>query len=598
MSFQRIAQCVMVMLAASAAAEAFINPTFTPAELARRSDLVASGTLATDGQGGWLLQAPKSVKGPALERLLLASAGASAQAQERFAEAVKQRPDALLFRLQAVRGKRSGYCFVGGTWFDVEPDEKGWRLLDHNDNMAGTYYGDVAMLQRMMSFLHANPKATVRTTVGTRWHRTVEVGRAQDIRSLTLIRLSHEGRSHPYVYVAADGGDRLLSISSSKQFADVTEARGLDPRRSSKRVAVIDVNSDGHDDLVTYDGRSLWLHVQNNSLFALQTKAIHESPDITGLHPLVIGGKAGLALESPKGPALLQQAAAEWTVTALAGDAELQAEAGPITVADFNGDGLPDILEAGRQEGRLWTGSAKGFGAAAACAVSGQGNAQMAIADFDADGLLDVYLDDGSNHGLWENRGQGKFEDVIGLAGWLGKKARPGAAVAMATDLNHDGWADLAIIATGQPFQYHFNRGFRTFAEEGELRLTGVPTDVAIVAAAACDFNGDGSEDLVIALADGRVYCLFNDLYDLPAVRVRLAPGVAASPVTVIVGPGKELPARAFRIDAAGPGTHIPASDATDGKLLLRWRTPEGQEHRQYVDVDPNNTIEAVIPAK
>ena len=79
------------------------------------------------------------------------------------------------------------------------------------------------------------------------------------------------------------------------------------------------------------------------------------------------------------------------------------------------------------------------------------------------------------------NAGAGRFRPVLRYAGSVGHKLHPGAADCLATDLNHDGRPDLALLYAKGRFLYHFNRGYRCMGEEGELTLEAKHGSAAIL---------------------------------------------------------------------------------------------------------------------
>ena len=197
-----------------------------------------------------------------------------------------------------------------------------------------------------------------------------------------------------------------------------------------------------------------------------------------------------------------------------------------------------DVLQPAERGSLLWKGKAGGFEKPRRVAVAtGGGTALAAVGDFDQDGLLDIFLAGQEKNTLWENDGKGNFREVLRYSGSPGYKCPVGACGVQALDLNHDGRTDLCLIYEQDDLLYHFNRGFRTFASEAEVRLPGAQTNpgeprVGQRAIAAADFNGDGSCDLAVLLTNGDLICCFNEMTGVPGVRLRLARGMTG-PVTV-----------------------------------------------------------------
>lgn len=596
----RLPRTALLALAAllPLALSAFINPGFTPADLVRGANLAVSGLLKPDADapGAWVLAAPVALKGAPPAELRLDAADAPADVRARFAAAVGEGAPAILFEGLAENGERTGFCFVGRHWFEADPSATPWRLRASNDNMLGTFTGDAAMLARMTAHLVAHPEAAVTATVGTQWYRVVEVAQVAGLERMIPLRLDYEGKARPHLFVSAASGDRVLAIAGRNKFADVTAASGLSG--ASHYAAVLDLNGNGLDDLVTWDGRALRTWRQHDGVFAASGEPFELAGPVRNLAPARIAGRPALIVGRAGEPLLLLHGDKGWERQPLPEGAPLTGEAGPCIVADFNGDGRPDLLQPASQGGRFWAGAADGFAPPVALAVTAAPDATFAVADYDGDGRLDVYLNDASRRVLWEGDERGGFRDVTDDAGFLAKTAPDAGAIVLAADLNHDGWADLAIVSASQPFQYFFNRGFRTFAEEGELRLGDLPADARPAAALVADFNGDGSQDLVVALDDGRVYCLFNDLYDLPAFRVRLAPDAPSAPVAVTVHAPEDArwPAPAHVVSAAGPGAHIAIATRGD-EVVFRWRDGAGIAREHRAQIDPRNTVNLVLPS-
>jgi enediyne biosynthesis protein E4 len=126
--------------------------------------------------------------------------------------------------------------------------------------------------------------------------------------------------------------------------------------------------------------------------------------------------------------------------------------------------------------------------------------------DYDADGLLDLYLVNGSatrlyrprkplSSALYRNNGDGTFTDVTEKAG-VGAKGLFGMGVAVG-DYDNDGYSDLMALGYDRSILYHNNRngtfsdvtGRAGVANKGRLASSG----------AWFDYDNDGKLDLVIA---------------------------------------------------------------------------------------------------
>jgi enediyne biosynthesis protein E4 len=127
--------------------------------------------------------------------------------------------------------------------------------------------------------------------------------------------------------------------------------------------------------------------------------------------------------------------------------------------------------------------------------------AAVAVADFDRDGLPDLYVvnsAEGSRNCLYRNMGDGTFEDVAEKMG-VADLNRPGSGACMGAvwgDYDNDGYEDLLVYRWGRPELFHNDRG------KGFTRVTdtaGLPARVNANSAIWLDFDRDGLLDLFIA---------------------------------------------------------------------------------------------------
>ncbi|HEY8504475.1 MAG TPA: VCBS repeat-containing protein, partial [Gemmataceae bacterium] len=176
---------------------------------------------------------------------------------------------------------------------------------------------------------------------------------------------------------------------------------------------------------------------------------------------------------------------------------------------DIDGDGWEDLLHGTR----VWRNEAgRGF-----ADYSGRCNLRFppgavsaAVADYDRDGRLDLYLTYGGpgkadswlsgkagsaqRNLLFRNLGGWKFADVSEASGaGVGDLS---TFTAVWLDVNNDGWPDLHAIHEFGDGVLLVNRGDGTF---GRRRLSDRPVDFGSMGAAAGDIDNDGNIDLYLA---------------------------------------------------------------------------------------------------
>ena len=179
-----------------------------------------------------------------------------------------------------------------------------------------------------------------------------------------------------------------------------------------------------------------------------------------------------------------------------------------VSVGDFNGDGIADVITSSSSfpdptVGGVVTvffGNGDGTIRPGISTPSKAGGFQMDIGDFNNDGTLDVAVPDGFYRvTVLLGNGDGTFQAPVSVA----TAEYPKAVVA--ADFNGDGNLDFAA-ATDMAVIAKFGNGAGGFS--GGAQGAGGPGGIAI---ATADFNFDGRPDLVIANAeDNSVTVLIN----------------------------------------------------------------------------------------
>jgi len=183
----------------------------------------------------------------------------------------------------------------------------------------------------------------------------------------------------------------------------------------------------------------------------------------------------------------------------------------PVGVADFNGDGKPDVLEQGTDTLLVLLGNGDGTFQAPVSTNSGASLLPIAAADLNGDGHADVVGVFGSNLLVYLGKGDGTFAAAVSYS--LGATTLNLPATITLGDFNGDGKTDVVVSLSGSsgPGQeiVFLGNGDGTF--QPAVTSTGAYLPESAVAG---DFNGDGKLDLVIAANDAlppSVYLLLGN---------------------------------------------------------------------------------------
>lgn len=601
----------VLLLLPGRSSTALINPNFRPVELVKQSEgiYLLHFTVLDDGKPA-VAECRKSMKGAPLtapQEIDFSAAEKKEDAEEAlaWARAVSKQGDGpvLLFIGKNEKDEPISLLHFYGRWAHLArgAGANAWKLSHLNrqdEGMEGTWAGGTDMLLRLTEMLLRHPEVDVPAAIQSSWEDPLRVaGLEGKVRSVRLVDLRGDG--HMVLHVLCDNGDHFYSFGKDRKPEDLRESKGL--RTASQLAAWGDFNGDGRLDLASWNGKTLDRFLQKeDGSFAAAPLAVPPEPAPVGLVAVDGGGKsAALAWAAADGVRVMGEGGAKKLDSE---DLASLGPAGPLLAGDLDGDGKADLLHLFAKGSVCFRGAANGaFEKGKVLAPRlGQGNGAAALGDFDMDGRLDVLAVVEHGSGLWHNRGELQFTNEVDRCGEFSYIAKPGGLVCGCCDVNNDGRQDIFVaygVTAGCSPQIFFNRGCRSFghAHSADLDASGQLPDArnGVQAGLVGDADGDGAQDMVLALDDGSLHVLFQktDAGEPLALRVVPPPGTRG-PMAVCAG--EEV--RSYGAVLVPPGSEAFFGVSEAGEYTVRWTGADGKEQRQVVTVE-DKPVRVVLPA-
>jgi hypothetical protein len=328
----------------------------------------------------------------------------------------------------------------------------------------------------------------------------------------------------PDLYVTGYGRAVLYRNNGNGTFTDTTRQAGVgDDGQWSSSAGWFDFDKDGWLDLLVTNyiewtpKTNLWCgerapgyrsYCNPNNYHGEKTKLFHNNHDGTFTD---VSDKSGVGAPESKGMSMV--------------------------LADFNGDGWPDIAVANDtwpnflfQNNHDGTFTDISLVSGLAASEDGRYEAGMGIdaADVDGDGLLDVYIThlDFELNRLYHNNGDGTFTDITYSSG-IGNKAMLLSGVsAKFVDYDNDGWPDIvqangamvdniplyhSLVTYKEPMLMFHNLGKGKFDKVSETLGDDFNRPVVGRGLATADFFNDGMIGLLVNCRGDYPELLRND---------------------------------------------------------------------------------------
>jgi hypothetical protein len=389
---------------------------------------------------------------------------------------------------------------AGATWFDADGDGRLDLFLPQQSWLEGVSDGP-RPADAPTSRLFRNRGD------GTFEDVTVRSGLARTEFCFMALAADFDGDGRTDLYLLCDGKNVLFRNRGDGTFQDVTDRAGVGCPLCSVAGAVLDADGDG----------SLDIYVGNYVAFDPNYR-LHYAPDVFA-GPLAFAAQPGV-LYLNRGDGTFRDATAESGIGAVT-----PGRAMGVTAWDYDLDGRTDLYVANdasaaflfHNEGggnftetALSAGVAYGFNGEAAAAMAGSAG------DFDGDGLPDLHVTNAAYGSLFRNLGGGRFQDRVvqsGLAAACGQYVAWGGGFA---DFDDDGVLDLFVAngdlhhPTGRPDLLLRGRGDGTFEDASAAAGPYFRRELLSRGAAIADYDDDGRLDVLVTTIGGSPVLLHN----------------------------------------------------------------------------------------
>jgi enediyne biosynthesis protein E4 len=313
---------------------------------------------------------------------------------------------------------------------------------------------------------------------------------------------------YPDLFISNYGPNVLYKNNGDGTFTDVSEHAGVrGGNECSVGAAWFDYDNDGLIDL----------YVGNYLFFDPQYKYYYSPDGFPG--PMAYDSQPDVLYHN-KGNGIFED------VTKAMGITDIDGRAMGVGAADYDDDGFVDIYVANDHGlNYLWHNNAgKGFTdrgkmSGTAFSQSGEGTVSMSVdfADFNGDGLLDIFVSDDKYCSLYENLGKGIFSDKSYPSGIAMAAGQFVGWSSSFVDYDNDG--DVDIFKTNGALKHLYGQEDQLFENTGDGKFRDVSVESGkyfekeLVGRGAClgDYDNDGDIDIYIVNLNDRGVFLRNN---------------------------------------------------------------------------------------